>query len=287
MENKADLKQVRNLLGVSTPSGGTWFIYVNLDTFKETKDLIKIINESTTCLFFMICSKYSTFKTIKTGIDKSKSVFDFYITYLAKSDLLYLYDTITTSDNKLSHELYTYVSKSYTGDIEAVIDLFLKLNSGVKIKSRKDISDICGIGGNSTESFIFSLLTPLSGSDKGLKRVMKNRLVAGIDLCNTLGVKRFYTYINKAITSFILIKQLLISGAIYKSIRNLPDTYDEKALSRYNKFLWKIRLIPMSDLLRIKQCLGDKSWTSEMDFLRFLYKYYNIEAKLLLQKGIE
>ena len=67
----------------------------------------------------------------------------------------------------------------------------------------------------------------------------------------------------------------------------MPDTYDEKALSRYNKFLWKIRLIPMSDLLRIKQCLGDKSWTSEMDFLRFLYKYYNIEAKLLLQKGIE
>lgn len=274
IENKNDIKEIKNLLGIYTSSGGKWFVYVDLDRFKDMKELLKLINSSTTCLFFVICSKYSQFKQFKEGLAKEKSLFDFYITYLRRHDLVYLYDCLTLSDNKLSANLFNLVAQNYSGDIESVMTLFISMNSGTKIEKKKDIIDICGIGGNSTESFIFGLLKPLSGSDVGLKTVIKNRMVAGLDLCESLGVRRFYNYLSKSLFCFIQIKQLLIAGAIYKSIRGLPDTYDEKSLSRYNKYLWRVKLIPMSELLRIRQCMGNKTWTSELDFMNFVYRYY-------------
>ena len=277
IENKKQLKDVKNLMGVNPPDSAKWFISVDLDKFYD-KELVKLIKDSTTCFFFITCSKYSQFKDIKESLKQVSGVYDFYMTYMRKPDFIYLYDALTLSDNKLSTQLFNYVAQSYSSDIEAIMTLLLSLNSGVQFNSRKDISDVCGIGGNSTESFIFSLLKPISGSDKGLKTVMKNRITAGVDLCETLGYGTFYNYMAKSLLCFIEIKQLLISGVIYKCIRNLPDSYDEKTLSRYNKYLWRLKQIPTSDLLRLRQCLGDKRWNSELDFLNFLYKYYTIEA---------
>lgn len=277
VENKKQLKDVRNLLGITPLESTKWFIAIDLDKFYD-KELIKVIKESTTCFFFITCSKYSQFRDIKENLKQVQGVFDFYLTYLRKPDLIYLYDALTLSDNKLSSQLFNYVAQSYSSDIEAVMNLLLSLNKGIEFNTRKDISDVCGIGGNSTESFVFSLLKPISGSDKGLKTVMKNRIAAGVDLCETLGYGTFYNYMSRSLLSFIEIKQLLISGVIYKCIRNLPDNYDEKTLSRYNKYLWRLKQTPMTDLLRIRQCLGDKRWSSELDFLNFLYKYYTIEA---------
>lgn len=274
IETKSDIKEIRNLLGIYTSTGGKWFVYVDLDRFKEIKELLKLIESSTTCLFFVVCSKYSQFKQIKEGVSKQKVLFDFYVTYLRRADLVYLYDCLTLSDNKLPTNLFNVVAQNYCGDIESVMNLLISMNKGTKISKKKDITDICGIGGNSTESFIFGLLKPLSGSDKGLKTVIKNRMVAGLDLCDSLGVRRFYNYLCKSLFCFIQIKQLLISGAIYKSIRGLPDTYDEKTLSRYNKFLWRLKEVPLSELLRIRKCVGNKVWKSELDFINFLYCYY-------------
>ena len=195
---------------------------------------------------------------------------------------MYLYDAFTLSDNKLSKQLFDYAVQSYSGDIEAVFDLLLALNSGQKFESRQDIAEVCGLGGLSVESYIFSLLKPVSGSDKGLKTVIKNRVKAGVDLGNTIGFQKMYNFTAKSIMLFCELKMLIISGVIYKSVRNLPDSFDEKALAKYQKYIWRLKEIPLSDLLRLRQCMGAYAWHNGSDFLNFIYKYYELKSELFL-----
>ena len=91
VETKKDIKRVRDVLGITPPFAVKWFVEINLDAFYD-KELIKVIKESSTCLFFCTCSKYSTFKKFKDSIKDDCSVFDYYINYLRRPDLIKLYD---------------------------------------------------------------------------------------------------------------------------------------------------------------------------------------------------
>lgn len=286
VESKSDLKEVRNLMGVNTPYGGSWFVFIDLDKFHEMKDIFKVVNESTTCVFLIFCSKYSMYKAVKEGVSKSKVLIDLYITYLRRADLVYLYDCLVPKENTLTSALFNYVAKGYGGDIDAIFELFIALNSGKEVTKKNDIIKICGLGGNTVDSFIFSLLSPISGSDKGVKKVIKNRLLAGLDLIDNYGIKTLYNYIKKSVFCMIEVKQLVMSGVVYKSIRNLPDRYDEKSLVRYNRHIWRIKEIPMSDLLRLQNCLSEKVWTSDLDMVRFIYKLYKVKVLLKLDERI-
>ena len=282
VENKSDLKRVKEVVGIRPPFSEKWFVTVNLDKFND-KSLIEAIKMSSTCVFFVTCSKYGQYKAFKDSLKNYSGVYDYYINYLRKPDFIYLYDAFVPEGNRLTKQLFDYTVTSYSGDIEAVMDLFLHLGQGESIESRKDISEICGIGGNSTEGFIFSLLKPLSGSDKGLSTVIKNRVKAGVDLGNTLGFAKLYNFLSKSIKCFCEIKMLMMAGVVYKSIYKLPSSFDEKALAKYQKYIWKLKEIPMSDLLRLRQCMGSKKWLNELDFLNFIYKYYSLKARLLLK----
>ena len=72
----------------------------------------------------------------------------------------------------------------------------------------------------------------------------------------------------------------MISGVVYRKLQDLPDTYDEKKLSHYNKYLPELSKVPLSELLRLKQSLGNKVWKSDMDLLEFLYEYYAEKGKV-------
>lgn len=277
IENKSDYKRIKSVLGVYPPFADKWFVQVNLDKFSD-KEMIALVKQATTCLFFCTCSRYKTFKTFKEAIKGVEGVCDFYINSLRRADFVYLYDAFTRQDNQLTKQLFDYVCKSYMGDVEAVFDLLLQLNQGTKIDSRKDITEICGLGGLSVESYIFDLLKDLSGSAKGLETVIKNRIKAGTDLCDSIGLKSMYNFMNRSIGLFCEMKMLMISGVVYKSVRHLPDSFDEPALARYQKYIWRLREIPMSKLLRLRQCLGQTAWKSELDFLGFVYAYYTDKA---------
>lgn len=273
IESKSDYKRVKAVLGVYPPFADKWFVQVNLDKTND-KELISLIKQATTCLFFCTCSKYRTFKGFKDAIKGAAGFCDFYINTLRRADFVYLYDTFSRKDNQLTKQLFDYVLKSYMGDVEAVFDLLLQLTQGTKIESRKDITEICGLGGLSVESYIFDLLKDLSGSEKGLQTVIKNRVKAGTDLCESVGLKSMYNFMNRSISLFCELKMLMISGVVYKSVRNLPDSFDEQALARYQKYIWRLREIPLSKLLRLRQRLGQTVWKSELDFLGFVYSYY-------------
>ena len=276
VENKSHYKKIKDIVGIVPPFSRKWFVKINLDKFKD-KELINIMKESTTCFFFCTCSKYSTFKDVKEKL-KNLKVVDLYINYLRKPDFVYLYDSLTLSDNKLDNKLFNYVIQSYSGDVESVLELFKRMNQGEKFTSRKEIADVCGIGGNSIESFLFTILKPISGSDKGLKTVIKNRMNAGVDLGNTLGWNTFYNFLASSIERFCELKMLSISGVVYKQVRNLPDSFDEVKLARYQKYLWRLRDIPMSDFLRVRQCMGNRSWRKDTEFIEFIYRLYSVKA---------
>lgn len=279
---KGDIKKIKDVTGVKPPFSEKWYVQIDLDKLYE-KTLIQNIKASSTCVFFCTCSKYGTFKKFKDELKDKDGVVDLYITYLKRPDFLYLYDAFTLSDNKLTKQLFDYVAKSYAGDIEAIFELLIHLNQGEKFESRKDIADLCGLGGLSVESYLFDLLKDISGSDKGLMTVIKNRTKAGVDLGTALGFKSMYNFMSKSIQCFCEIKMMLMSGVVYKSIRKLPDSFDEKALSRYQKYIWRLKEIPMSDLLRLRQCMGETSWSDELDFLNFIYRYYGLKAKLFVK----
>lgn len=279
IETKKDIKRVRDVLGITPPFAEKWFVEVDLDVIRD-KDLAKVIIESTTCIFFCTCSKYGIFKKFKDSIKENCNVYDYYINYLRRPDLIYLYDAFVKEEDRLPKQLFDFVVQGYSGDIEAIFELLVHLSQGEKISSRKDITEICGLGSLTVESYIFSLIKPLSGSAKGLKKVMKDRINVGLELADSMNYTSMYNFMTKCLRCFIEIKILCISGVVYKTIRNLPDSYDEKSLARYQKYLWRLKEIPLSRLLRLRQAMGTKVWRSEFDLLTFIYTYYNNELQL-------
>ena len=282
IEVRKDYKKIRDVLGIEPPFSNRWYVKIDLDKFHD-KELYKVIDEANTCFFFVHTSKYLLFKNFKEHFKADTA--DFYVNYLRKPDFIYLYDALTSSDNKLDRNLFNFVMQSYSNDVEAVLELFIRLNQGEVFKTRKEISDVCGIGGNSVEGFLFSILNPISGSQRGLNTVMKNRVSAGIDLGKSLSFPRFYTYLTLSVERFCQLKELMMAGVVYKSVRKLPSNYDESALARYQKYLWKIKSIPTSQFMKVRQTIGYKQWFDDADFLKFIYKLYTLYSLEYLENN--
>ena len=89
---------------------------------------------------------------------------------------------------------------------------------------------------------------------------------------------------HKSLRTLCELKQLMIAGVVYKSVHNLPDSYNEKDIAKYQKYIWRLREIPLSKLLRIINCMGSQ-WQNELDFVQFIYRYYYEESILLINGG--
>lgn len=278
INSRSDLQRVRDLIGVHPPFSIKWFITVDLGKVSG-EDLVEVVKSSTTCFFFVTSANYRSYKGFKHSLEGVRGVFDYYINYLRRYDFLYLYDTFVSEDKRIKKALFDYVVQGYSGDIDAVMELFVCIASGEKVESRKDISNICGLGGNSIESYIFSMLKPLSGSEKGLKLVLKNRISAGLDLGETMGYGCFYHTMRKSLFTLIQLKQLILSGKVYKTVMGLPSAYNEKQIAKYQKYIWRLNGISLSNFLELYSCMGDIIWVSDMDLLRFIYSYYDIKGK--------
>lgn len=274
---KSDYKSVKEVYNAVPPFSERWYVSINLDKTND-KELYELIKQSSTCVFFCTCSRYTTFKTFREEFKGMAGFCDFYMNFLRKTDFVYLYDAFTLADNKLSKQMFDYVVQSYSSDIEAVFELLVHLNQGEKFETRNEIAEVCGLGSLSVESYIFSLLKPLSGSDKGLLTVIKNRSKAGIELGESVGYTSMYNFMAKSLLLFCELKMLIMSGVVYKSVRHLPDAFDEKALARYQKYIRRLNGIPLSSLLRIRQAMGKTTWHSDLDLLCFVYNYYQQKA---------
>lgn len=269
-----DFKPVREVSGLIPPFSEKWLVFVTMSKKVSMKDLVNVIDNSSTCIFVVITDKYKEYKDIKEALKKKHTLIEQYLSYLRREDFIYLYDALVPKDKQMTKQLFDYLVQGYSSDIESVFDMFLALKDGKKVKTRKDISDICGIGGLTIDSFVFSMLKEPSKSDKGLKRVMHNRIMAGEELIEVYELGTFYRFLRACIYNLVQVKMLKDTGVIYKTIRNLPDGYDQMKLIRYQKYMWSLNEIPLSRLLRLYSCIGNKTWKTDLDFLNFMYNYF-------------
>lgn len=276
VKDKKDLKKIKEVATIDPFLADKWLVTFNFA--KQTavlKELLKIVAESNTMVLFCTVNNYGAFKNFQEEVKKAgiTEIVAFYLNVLRSADFRFLYDKAVTPKNKLTKQLYDFVYQSYNGNIPAVMELFDALSMGREFSTRTEIAETIGIGGNSVENFIYSLLKPPSTSDKGLKVVLKNRIKAGLDLLDTYKIAQFQNYMRSCISCFIDLKMLSISGVLHKKIFNLPEGYNEKKLIKYQRFFWRIKEIPMTRILRLSYHLENKAWTSDLDFLRFIYGF--------------
>ncbi len=275
-----DLKSVRQVMTVSPPFSRGWLVQLEaVDRERQdlvNADLFKLIKDSASCLFFIRCEKYAVYKKIKDGLEGLDDVYDMYAPFLRRPDVLYLYDAFVPESKRLKGQLFDYVVQGYSADIDSLFDIFMNLASGVKYQTRADIVDRHGIGGLSVDSFLFSLCNPVGN---GIKKVVSNRCRAVVELGGSIGFQTLYNYMCTSLKSIIELKVLLISGKVYKSVSNLPECYNESRLARYQRHIWRLNEIPLSEFLRIRQVLGDRPWGNGTDAMNFVYGYYNLKAR--------
>jgi hypothetical protein len=276
VKDKKTVREIREIAFIDSFMSDKWLVRVNLDKASSyMTDLLQVIYESTTIVFFCTCSNYKVFKNFTTSLKKKgvTEVYSYYLASLKRMDFDYLYKQFVQKNNKLSQTLYNHVYQGYSYSVDAVMDLFTELKNGVVFENRRDIADVCGVGGNSIESFIFSMLKKPSESLNGLKTVIKNRMKAGVELSEIYGVSRFQNYLKASVVKMVQLKELEISGLIYKKVFDLPNGFDEAKLVKYQRFLWRLKEIPMTRLLRLYKYMSESNWVSDFDFAGFVYKY--------------
>lgn len=279
VKDKTDIAQVKEIAYVDSFISDKWLVTIDFSKDKSLgllKDLLPIMYESNTIVFFCTANNYKTFKTLSDSFKKKgiTEVVSFYLNRLNSADFQYLYNAYVTPQNKLSKNLYTAVYQGYSSNVSAIMDLFTELRNGTTFESQKDIADVCGVGNNSVENFVFSLLKQPSLSEQGTKIVLKNRLKAGFDLASVYGFGKLQNYMRNCVSCLRDIKVLRVSGVVYKTLINLPDGYDEAKLARYQRYIWRLNEIPLSRILRLGLFLDERlSWTNDLDFIHFIYAY--------------
>lgn len=280
LQTKKEFKESLIKAGVQ-PFGATkWLFLADNSKLKFTATNMKEITKNNSSgVYLIFVDKYSDYKRLKKAIGTFDGFIDLYITRLRRNDFLYLYDYYVPEENKLTKALYDQVVKNYSNDLDSVFKLLKALKSGEKVESQSDITAICGVGGNTIENYMLSLLKDPPTTERGTNTVLRNRIKLGVDLGDIYGYNNFWKYAMNCTKSFSDIKMLVISGEVYKKIQKLPDCYDEKRLSKMNRYLWKLKEIPYSSVVRLRYMLSRNKWRNESDFLAFVYNYYYADIK--------
>lgn len=275
--SKKDIKAIKEIYNVEPYLSDRWLVTIQLDKFSGGyKEIIEMITDSTTVMFVCVADRYPVFKGFRDALNRAKmqQFCELYLTYMRSDDFHYLYRTLVPEDKRMPKTIADFVCQSYGADIDAEFELFRELQSGTVVKTRKTVSEICGIGGNSIESFVMSLLKDPPRTAKGATIVIKNRLQAGEDLAQVYGYRKFYNFLSSCVKQLMDLKMLILAGVVYNRIPELPSCYDDKKIMRYQRFLWRVRKIPLSRLVRLKTFIGDEQWISRMDLQRFVYTFY-------------
>jgi len=269
-----ELTSLKTICNIIPPFAIKWFVTVELEKFeKNITDLVKLIKMSTTVVYFLRATNYSQYKNIKYELRKCEYILDFYVNWLRRDDFLYLYTEFVPKENRLNKKLFDYVYQGYSNDVSAVFELFDSLKDGSVIETEAQIADICGVGSNSIESFTMAILKPPSQSVNGLKIVLRNRIKAGTGLAEVYKWDTFHAYLKNSVKALIDLKMLYMSGIITKHVTNIPASYDEKKLVRYQRYLYRLREIPLTRLIRVLYFLDAQRWQTGVDFIRFIYLY--------------
>ena len=267
--NKASFQNMLELVNMQPLMAEKWLFVI---TYKGgVKSLVKKyegIFQSETAIFLVKVENYSDFKEFRNVV---RSVNDLYLNTIRHADVSYLLGGF-----KLSANVIEFIEKSYYRDPEKVFELVKELKNGAVVVSNRDVVRICGESTGSVAKFAMLLLNEMPTSVSGLKRVYSKRVKILADLCDSFGTRSTYNFLTAAVKDILNIKVLYLQGVIYDTIRDLPEGYDEKKLSRYNMYLKRIiQDLTYENILRLYVALCScERWKNPQDGVLFLYTYY-------------
>lgn len=266
--NKATFTNMLELVNMQPLLADKWLFVISYKSVRQLVKKYEGIFQSDTAMFLIKVENYKDFKEFKGII---KNINDLYLNTIGYSDVSFL-----LQGYKLSNNMIEFVAKSYYRDPEKVFILQKELSNGATINSNKDIVKICGESTGTVARFAMLLLNEMPSTSSGLKKVFNLRVKILVDLCDSFGPRSTYNFLCSTLKDILNIKILYLQGVIYDSIRDLPECYDEKKLSRYNMYLKRIvQDLTYENILRLYIALSScDSWRSTQDGVMFLYKYY-------------
>lgn len=264
----SEFKDMLETINLEPYMADKWLFTIDYSKLKSTVDKYLHIFDAETACFIIKCKGYKDFKDFKQGYPKAN---DLYLSIIRSGDIQYL-----LSEFNLSQKIVDFVSKSYSRDPEKVFTLYRELCNGAEINTSKDIVELCGVSTGSVVSLVMLLLADPPKTSKGFNRVLKKRIQIANDLVGAYGLSTFRNFLVSSIKDILDIKILYLQGIIYKSIRDLPECYDEKKLSRYNPYLFRIvDEIPVDRILRLYISVRESGfWRNKSSVVQFMYDYY-------------
>jgi len=268
VNSTSSFKAMLELVNIQPNLADKWLFVID---YKKVRSLIKKtmgIFQSDTSVFLLKVNTYKDFKEVKElDIDLN----DLYLETIRKQEVQNL-----LRGYKISPKVVDFVASSYYRDPEKVFALRKELDNGADVNSPKDVTALCGESLGSVQKFAMQLLTDKPKTEMFLKRSYKKRVNVLCDLCDTFGSSTAYNYIKAAVKDILYIKMLYMEGTIYNRIRELPDCFDEKKLSKYNHSLrdieFELQYVKILHLYNLMSSTG--RWRNSQDGVLFLYQYY-------------
>lgn len=276
-----ELKDIKHDTMVEPFGGGRWFIEVETEEI-SLKEIRKAINSTfNTSLTIYWVDNYWMFRKIQELDDlKRQGVYSqvYYFGRLDENDIYYLQMKIVKDkESYLKDNMMKYLIKNYTFDVDAVCDLFIGIKNGAKIKTRKNIIDLVGLGGNTVDSYVVKLLTYNPRTEKGLSKIVADSLALLNDLSFSYNHVTIKNYMLSSINTMIEIKQLQIQGIFSAVKQEIPYGYNEYKIKRMRRFYRTIlEEIPLARLLNLKLCLEQEDmFNTELGLLNGTMTYLN------------
>ena len=272
VNSKSSFSEMLELVGMQSYLSDKWLFVIEYSKVKASIKANVGIFESEEAEFLIKVNTYRDFKEFKELLP---SVNDLYLSFIRRNEVMYL-----LSKYNLSQKDIDFVAKSYSREPEKVFLFKKELDNGLVVNSQRDIVKLLGESTGSITSYALALLRDFPTTEKGFKTVCRNRIKTGKDLCEAYGVSSFKNFLMATIKDFIYIKELYMQGTIYNSIRDLPEVFDEKKLSKYNVYLRTlVNDISYSRLVSLYSKLRESGrWVRNSDLLMFIYDYYKVEV---------
>lgn len=296
------VKEIKSLKGLKNADADArvypidsdcWLFKINCDKRENLfNPIIKNLENNVSGVYLLYTTKYYIYKRfIDDKKMQSYGIQGLYLDRLDKEDIIYLYDNVV-KNNTLSKQLTSYVVENYGSDVDSLWKLFTALNTGAEFKTKKDIVQVCGTGGNTIQKLLLGILKSKTKKDmagkptderglesynKGIKVIIRNKTKSFNELLGAYNIR----YIQKGMISLVSalcdLKVLYISGDLYKKELNkeVLKGYDEKNINRGMKYWYTIHELSLKELLYLRYNLEYSVWQDIADFELFLYKYYN------------
>lgn len=239
VNNMKDLTRAKADSVVSPLVGGKWLIHVDLDKFNK-KDIAKALNMNTAFgVTVFWTNKYAVYKYI-VDLDFVKNMNQYFSAYyygrLNNTDILWLCEKRCKEDGtSIPYPLQVYLAENYRYDVQAVCDLFALLKVGFEVQTKQDVIRLIGLGGNSVDRLVVSLLKRRAKAQASKTRLTKDILKGLKDLSNNLEYKTIYNYMLNFLDGCLEMKQLQLQGLYTDGYKEIPESYDEKRLGRLRR----------------------------------------------------